>query len=168
MGKIAKIIIMLGLMFTLVGMSPGDPAPDFSAPNQDEKIVKLSDFKGKPVLIFFYPKDQTPGCTKEACTFRDEYSKFKKQGAVVLGISRQDSQEHQKFIKLHHLPFDLLVDKDGAIAESFGVEKMPILGLLKRKSVLIGPDGKLVRFYDDVDPAKHPQEVLDDLAKLRR
>lgn len=166
MKKLTQFLILLGLMPTLLALKSGEPVPDFSAPNQAGKIVKLSNFKGKPVLLFFYPKDETPGCTKEACSFRDEYSKFKKLGAVVLGISRQDSEAHQKFIEKHKLPFDLLVDKEGAIAKSFGVGTLPIIGLLQRKSVLIGPDGKLVRFYDNVDPKTHSAEVLKDLEKM--
>ncbi|MEO5968742.1 MAG: peroxiredoxin [Bdellovibrionia bacterium] len=167
MKKLIQLLGLFGLMTTLLAMKVGDPVPDFSLPNQDGKVVKLSSFQGKPVLLFFYPKDQTPGCTKEACSFRDEYSKFKKLGAVVLGISKQDSKEHQKFIEKHKLPFDLLVDNDGAVAKSFGVGTIPIIGLLKRKSVLIGPDGKLVRFYDDVDPNTHTSEVLKDLENLK-
>jgi peroxiredoxin Q/BCP len=168
MKKLIQLLVLIGLMTPLLAMKIGDPAPDFSAPNQEGKVVKLSNFRGKPVILFFYPKDQTPGCTREACSFRDEYSKFKKLGAVVLGISKQDSKEHQKFIEKHKLPFDLLVDSDGAIAKSFGVGTIPIIGLLRRKSILIGPDGKLVRFYEDVDPNTHTSEVLRDLENLRR
>jgi peroxiredoxin Q/BCP len=156
---------MLALLF--IAANAGEPAPDFSAPNQDGKIVKLSDFRGKPVLIYFYPKDDTPGCTREACSMRDEYSRFAAHGAVILGVSRQDEKSHQEFRKKYSLPFDLIVDKDGAIAKSFGVGSMPLLGLLERKSVLVGPDGKLVKFYREVDPDKHAHEVLADLDKLK-
>jgi thioredoxin-dependent peroxiredoxin len=158
------------LIFTSgwAGITPGQPAPDFSAPNQDGKTVKLSDLKGKPVLLYFYPKDDTPGCTKEACNFRDEFSKFKESGTVILGVSRQDQKSHQEFKKKHRLPFDLLVDKDGALAKSFGVETMAVVGYHKRQSVLIGPDGKVARFYADVDPQKHTQEVLKDLQELKK
>jgi peroxiredoxin Q/BCP len=149
-------------------MKPGDAVPNFSAPNQSEKVVQLSDFKGKSVLIFFYPKDESPGCTAEVLSFKEEYSKLEKLGAVVLGVSRQGSKEHEEFIKKHELPFELLVDKDGSIAESFGVGKWWIFGFLNRKSALIGPDGKLVRFYEDVDPSTHAKEVLKDLENLKR
>ena len=166
MSKASQILGFLGLISPLLGLAPGSAVPDFSAPNQDGKTVKLSDFRGKPVLIYFYPKDDTPGCTKEACHFRDEYSQFQKLGAVILGISRQDAKSHQEFKKKHRIPFDLLVDEDGKVAESLGVKTMPIIGFHKRQSILIGPDGKVAKFYADVDPNKHTAEVLKDLAAL--
>lgn len=154
---------ILGAGLVLMGLSPGETVPDFSAKNQDNKVIKLSDFRGKYVLIFFYPKDDTPGCTREACSFRDEYSKFTQIGAVVLGISRQDQVSHSRFRMKHRIPFDLLVDRDGEIAEKLGVKKMPIIGLHQRQSLLLGPDGKLVKFYSSVDPQTHTQEVLKDI-----
>jgi peroxiredoxin Q/BCP len=147
-------------------LTPGDKAPDFSAHNQDGKTVKLSDFAGKPLLLYFYPKDETPGCTTEACSFRDGFSKFKKFGAVVLGVSRQDEKSHRQFRKKYHLPFDLLVDTDGAVSKAYGVGLMAVIGLDRRQSVLIGPDGKVVKFYGDVDPSTHVDEVLEDISKL--
>lgn len=142
------------------------PAPSFSAKNQDGKVVSLSDFKGKPVLVYFYPKDDTPGCTKEACLLRDYYSQFEKAGASILGVSRQDAKSHQEFRKKHRLPFDLLVDEDGSLAKAFGVGLYPVVGFHKRQSVLIDRGGQVVRFYDDVDPAAHASEVLKDIAAL--
>jgi peroxiredoxin Q/BCP len=147
----------------LLGLTPGQDAPDFTAKDQDGKTVKLSQFRGSPVLIYFYPKDDTPGCTKEACTFRDQYTKFQKLGAVILGVSRQDEKSHQAFKTKYHLPFELLIDTDGTIAGSFGVGAMPVIGLTKRQSVLLDKTGKVIRFYDTVDPAKHADEVLADL-----
>ena len=148
-----------------LGLSSGEVAPNFSAKNQDGKVVSLQDFKGKPVLIFFYPKDDTPGCTKEACSLRDQYQSFQKAGAVILGISRQDSKSHQEFKAKHRLPFDLLTDADGSLAQSFGVETLPLIGLHKRQSILISASGKVIKFYSSVDPATHSQEVLDELEK---
>ena len=141
-------------------LEPGVAVPEFSAPNQDGKPVKLSDFKGSPVLLYFYPKDETPGCTKQACSLRDEFAEFKKLGAVVLGVSRQDQASHQEFKKKHKLPFDLLVDADGKIAEKLGVGTMPLIGFHKRQSVIVGKDGKLLKFMGDVDPDTHTAEVL--------
>ncbi len=158
-------LILIILHSTLaLALSAGALAPNFSTKNQDGKTVSLSDFAGKPILLYFYPKDETPGCTKEACQFRDQFAEFKKQGAVVLGLSRQDEESHKKFSAKYHLPFDLLVDKDGAIAKAYGVGKFPVVGLLKRQSVLISKDGHVIKFYEDVDPEKHPAEVLKDLA----
>lgn len=168
--KVVLVFRWFGLVGFLLGLSSGDRAPDFKASNQDGKIIQLSSLLGKPVLIYFYPKDDTPGCTKEACQFRDEYSKFKKLGAVVLGVSSQDSKSHQNFRLKHQLPFDLLVDKDGSIAEKYGIKRTSILGyhFLSRQSVLIGTDGKISKFYSEVDPNTHAKEVLVDLEKLTK
>ena len=162
-----RFLMLLSIPF-LLALSQGDPAPDFALKNQDGKIVHLSDFKGKPVLIYFYPKDETPGCTKEACTLRDQYEKFQKLGAVILGVSRQDEKSHQEFKSKHKLPFDLLVDRDGGAAGKFGVGKMPLIGLIQRKSVLVGPDQKVFRFYDSVNPENHAGQVLSDLALIKK
>lgn len=160
---LAKIL----LPFTplLMAVSAGTPAPNFVAKNQDGKEVRMADFKGKFVLIYFYPKDDTPGCTKEACDFRDRFTEVKKLNTVVLGVSRQDADSHKKFIAKHKLPFDLLVDSDGSLAKSFGVGTMPVVGFHKRQSVLVGPNGKVVHFYDSVSPEKHVDEVLADIRK---
>lgn len=144
----------------------GEKAPDFSLSNQEGKTVRLSDFAGKPVLIFFYPKDETPGCTKEACVLRDKFRELQKKGAVVLGVSTQGAESHKKFREKHKLPFDLLVDADGSMAAKYGVGKMPGTDLLERKSVLIGPDGKVAKRYETVDPGNHAKEVLEDLSAL--
>ena len=165
---IQKHWLVIGVFaMALMGLKAGELAPDFAVPNQDGKTVHLSDFKGKPVLVYFYPKDDTPGCTKEACMLRDNYSQFQKRGAIILGVSTQDEKSHQAFRTKHNLPFDLLVDKDGVISKAFGIAKIPIIGILKRKSVLVGADGKVVKTYEDVDPSKHSAEVLADLEKLR-
>src|SRR6478672_4717328 len=124
-----KLIALLALT---AGLPAGSPAPDVAAPNQDGKLVKLSELKGKPVLLYFYPKDDTPGCTKEACSLRDDYSRFQKAGAVILGVSRQDAESHKAFRAKYHLPFDLLTDKDGSFAKAFGAETMPVVGYHKR------------------------------------
>ena len=163
-----KSVLCILTVLTLplfLGLTPGQQAPDFSIKNQDGKVIRLSEFKGKPVLLYFYPKDDTPGCTKEACNFRDEFSKFKSAGAVVLGISKQDEKSHQEFKSKHHLPFDLLIDSDGALAKSYGVDSYPGVGLLKRQSVLIAANGKILKVYKDVDPDTHASEVLRDLQK---
>src|ERR1700733_10866294 len=102
----------------LLALAPGNQAPEFAVKNQAGEVIRLSDFKGKFVLIYFYPKDDTSGCTKEACNFRDEYSKIKKMNTVILGISRQGEKSHQEFRSKHKLPFDLLVDSDGSVAKA--------------------------------------------------
>jgi thioredoxin-dependent peroxiredoxin len=153
---------MTAILLALVaaGLEPGTFAPDVSAINQDGKAVKLTDYAGRPMLIFFYPKDDTPGCTKEACALRDSYTRYQKQGIVVLGVSRQSPESHKAFIAKHRLPFDLLSDEDGSFAKAFGVKSIPVFGWLKRQSVLLDAEHKVVKFFDDVDPVKHAEEVL--------
>jgi len=144
----------------LAGLEPGTAAPDVSAPNQEGQLVRLSSFKGRPVLLFFYPKDDTPGCTRQACTLRDAYTRYQKQGIVILGVSRQDPASHKAFIEKHKLPFDLLADEDGSFAKAFGVRSVPLFGWFLRQSVLLDADHKVVKFFDDVDPGAHAEEVL--------
>ena len=158
---------MFASLFSLAvaALPVGSPVPDFTAPNQDGKAVSLTSFKGQPVLVYFYPKDDTPGCTKEACALRDRYATFQKAGIVILGVSRQDAESHRAFRAKYKLPFDLLTDKDGDVAKALGVDTMPVLGIHKRQSLLIGADGKLVAFFHDVDPEKHADEVLALLVK---
>jgi peroxiredoxin Q/BCP len=155
--------VVLAAAFFSLGLSVGDVAPDFSAKNQDEKEVRLSGFRGKPVLVYFYPKDDTPGCTKEACSFRDQFTRFQKMGAVILGVSRQDAKSHREFRAKYRLPFDLLTDPDGSVAKALGIGTMPVVGYHKRQSVLISADGKVIQVYPDVDPAHHTSQVLKDL-----
>jgi thioredoxin-dependent peroxiredoxin len=153
------------LIFTplLMCLAPGDVAPDISAKNQDGKIIHIGDHKGHYVLLYFYPKDETAGCTKEACSLRDNYEKIKQMNALVYGVSRQDAESHKKFIAHHKLPFDLLVDSDGAIGKAYGVDSMPGVGFSKRESLLIGTDGKVIKHYVNVNPETHVDEVLADL-----
>jgi peroxiredoxin Q/BCP len=165
-------IAFTGLSFVFLAslamaIAPGDKiSADLSAKNQIGKTVRIADFKGKYLLVYFYPKDETPGCTKEACDLRDQYAEIKKLNAGVVGVSRQDEKSHQQFIAKHKLPFDLLVDTDGSFGKAFGVESIMGTGFSKRQSVLIGPDGKVLRFYESVDPDKHAGIVLEDLKKF--
>lgn len=156
---------ILFFQISALALVAGDPAPDITAKNQQGKPVKLSDYKGKFVLVYFYPKDDTPGCTVQACGLRDNYQKFKDLNVEILGVSRQDEKSHQKFIEKHKLPFDLLVDKDGSIAKAFSVGLIPVVGFTKRESFLIDPAGKIFRVYTDVDPAQHADKVLADVQK---
>lgn len=146
-------------------LKEGSKAPDFTAKDQDGKKVKLSDYKGKRVVLYFYPKDDTPGCTKEACSFRDADDVFNSKGIKVFGISTDDEKSHQKFISKFQLPFDLLADTDKKIVEKYGVwgEKSmygrTYMGTL-RKTFLISEDGKIVKIFDKVKVAEHADEVL--------
>lgn len=146
-------------------LKEGSKAPDFTAKDQNGKTVKLSDFKGQKVVLYFYPKDDTPGCTKEACSFRDSYSLFEKKGIKVLGVSVDDEKSHQKFIEKYNLPFDLLADTEKKIVEKYGVwgEKSmygkKYMGTL-RKTFLIDENGKIVKIFDKVNVSEHADEVL--------
>jgi peroxiredoxin Q/BCP len=146
-------------------LGPGEAAPDVAAKNQDGKLVRVSDFKGQLVVIYFYPKDDTPGCTTESCNLRDRYTEIRKMNAVVLGVSRQDAESKKKFIAKYKLPFDLLADENGEFAKAFGVGSIFGLGFTKRQSFLIGKDGKIIKFYEKVDPDTHAKEIVEDLKK---
>ncbi len=149
-------------------LKEGDRAPEISAPDQSGAVVSLEDFRGKPVVLYFYPRDDTPGCTKEACGFRDSYEEFKKAGAVVLGVSTDGVRSHQKFVEKFNLPFRLLSDGDKKIVEAYGVwgEKSfmgrKYLGT-HRVTFLIGRDGRLAKIWPGVKPAEHAAEVLAEI-----
>ena len=146
----------------------GKPAPDFELTADSGEHVKLSDFRGKPVVLYFYPKDDTPGCTAEACGFRDVYSEFEQRGAVVLGVSPDDEASHTKFREKYSLPFTLLADPEHKAAENYGVwvEKnyagRKYMGVA-RSTFVIDADGNVVKAMHNVKPDGHPQQVLDAL-----
>ncbi|MBX3186226.1 MAG: peroxiredoxin [Labilithrix sp.] len=139
----------------------GKPAPDFSAKSHDGADLKLSALKGKPVVVYFYPKDETPGCTKQACAFRDAWKELAATGVVLIGISTDDVDSHKAFAKHHELPFHLVSDEAGAIAKSFGVPNRG--GFLGRQTFVIGPDGNMKKIYREVDVSKHASEILADV-----
>ena len=146
----------------------GSKAPNFSIPDQNGKKHTLYDYQGKWVLLYFYPKDDTPGCTKEACGIRDNLPKFKKFGTVVFGISIDSVKSHKKFSGKYRLPFTLLADEDKKIVKQYGVwAKKKFMGReymgTLRTSFLIDPEGKIAKIYTNVKPEKHAEEVLIDL-----
>ena len=146
-------------------LKEGDQAPAFTVDTSGGGRLSLADFLGQNVILYFYPKDDTPGCTKEACAFRDGYADFKKRGAVVLGVSPDPVKAHDKFVKKFELPFTLLADTDKKIVEAYGVwgEKVfmgrKYLGT-HRVTFLIGPDGKIKKIWPKVKPEEHAAEVL--------
>ena len=145
----------------------GGKAPAFSLKNAAGKTVKLSDFKGKKVVLYFYPKDLTPGCTTEACGFRDDYSLLQQHGVEVIGVSADEVASHQKFVEKHSLPFPLLADSEGQVAGAYGVVRnLGVIKLAKRESFLIDPEGRIVKHYTSVDPKTHSAQVLADLKQL--
>ena len=143
-------------------------APDFSLPDANGKMTGLASFKDSWLVLYFYPKDDTPGCTKEACEFRDDLHKLEKLGAKVVGISVDDGSSHAAFAKKYNLPFPLLSDKDGAVAQQYSaLTNLGLIKIAKRYTFLIDPDGKLRKSYLNVDTSKHSQEIIEDLTKLK-
>lgn len=152
-------------------LNVGDSAPDFTLPDAEGNSVELQNLKGQWVVLYFYPRDNTPGCTKEACGFRDAYSDYQGSDVVVLGVSTDDAKSHTKFATKYDLPFPLLVDEGGAIASaygSYGLKKFmgkEYMGIT-RSTFIIDPEGKLAKIYRKVKPEPHAQEVLQDIAEL--
>ena len=147
-------------------------APDFSLPDQNGKQHSLSGSLGKWVFLYFYPQDETPGCVKEACTIRDEWDQFTKLDVVVYGISPDSVESHQKFAEHHTLPFTILADPDKYVLKEYDAwtEKSAFgvtVGTVRRSSVLINPEGKIVRWYPQVHPDTHIAEVLADIRELK-
>lgn len=145
-------------------LEKGDKAPDFSLPDQNGQVHHLADYQGQSVLIYFYPKDDTPGCTKEACTIADVYNDFERQGVKVFGVSADGPESHRQFAEKYNLPFTLLSDEDRAVIRAYGAEKGEGEGSgTKRISYLIAPDGTIAKSYPKVDPATHAHTILKDL-----
>jgi thioredoxin-dependent peroxiredoxin len=149
-------------------LKEGDTAPEFTVTTNEGKTVTLSELRGKNVILYFYPKDSTPGCTKEACAFRDDFAEFKKKGAVILGVSTDSAKSHAKFVEKYHLPFPLLVDEDKKIVNAYGVYgPRTFMGIkytgTHRITFLIGPDGKIKKIWLKVRPAEHAREILEVL-----
>lgn len=149
----------------------GDKAPLFKLKNQDDKLVSLSDLKGKPVVLYFYPKDDTSGCTKEACNFRDEFPKFGKMKAEIIGVSADSVESHKKFAKKYTLPFNLLSDEKKEVLEKYGVwqEKSmygkKYMGIV-RTTFIIDAKGKISKIFPKVKVDNHNQEIMEALKEL--
>jgi peroxiredoxin Q/BCP len=155
----------LGLAASGADLKPGSPAPPFTAQDQDGRTVSLADYKGKStVVLYFYPKDDTPGCTKEACSLRDGFQEIKAAGAVILGVSADDVASHAAFSKKFSLPFPILADPGHAIIDAYGV-KMPVVGVAKRWTFIIGKDGLIQDIVKDVQASAHDKQVLQLLRK---
>jgi peroxiredoxin Q/BCP len=145
----------------------GSKAPDFTLQDQNGDWHQLSDYRGSWLAVYFYPKDDTPGCTTEACNFRDNIYAFKAIGASVVGISVDDVDSHRKFAEKYKLPFILLADEGGATAKAYGVLRdWKLVQIASRQSFLVNPEGVVVKHYGEVDPDTHTQQVLSDLEAL--
>jgi len=177
-----RFIMMMAILLAVAGLgaiafrpriaraamlSVGATAPDFHSQvvNGDQVMpVSLADFHGHKLVLYFYPKDNTPGCTKEACAFRDGYARFQAAGISVLGCSIDSAESHKAFIKKYGLPFSLLLDPDRSIARAYGADNgIPILGLDRRVTYVIGEDGHILKVYPSVDPGTHAKQIIHDL-----
>jgi peroxiredoxin Q/BCP len=169
---VAALIIVAALFMAHAARAgelpePGKPAPEFKLTDQHGHLHALQDYRGKYLVLYFYPKDDTPGCTQEACAFRDDLHLLTEMGAQVIGISVDDSDSHAKFAEKYHLSFPLLADKNGAVADSYGaLLNLGIMKLARRFTFLIDPQGKICREYLSVETSKHSKEIIADLKKL--
>lgn len=144
------------------------PAPEFELPDQNDHIHMLEDYRGQWVVLYFYPKNDTPGCTTEACAFRDEYKVITALNTQVLGVSIDDQQSHAAFAEKYSLPFPLLADTDGLVARTYGaLVALGPIKFAKRHTVIIGPEGTVKKIYRNVNASLHSQQVIADLKALR-
>ena len=170
--KIIRLLISLIFPFLIIGPSLADinigqKAPTFNLQDQNGTWHKLEDYKGQWVVLYFYPKDGTPGCTTEACNFRDNIFEFQKLNAQILGVSLDNVKSHQEFSEKYSLPFPILADVDKSCAENYGVlGKFMLMTIAKRQSFIINPDGEIVKHYKKVNSDIHSAEVINDLKQL--
>jgi len=169
---VAVAAIILG--FTSIGIANDQPAvgssaPEFELSDQNGQLHSLEDYRDQWVVLYFYPKDDTPGCTTEACEFRDNIFAFKDLNAQILGVSLDDVESHKAFAEEYGLPFPLLADVEGDVSTSYGVKtRMFGMTVAKRQTFVVGPDGNIAKHYEDVKPAEHSKQVLADLKDLSK
>jgi peroxiredoxin Q/BCP len=173
MKNLVIYLVLFVLAFAGMGLqadgtpAEGSPAPGFHLQDQNGDWHDLQDYQGSWLAIYFYPKDDTPGCTTEACNFRDNIYAFKAIGASVVGISVDDVGSHKEFSEKYKLPFVILADEDGETAKAYGVLRdWKLVQIASRQSFLVNPEGVIVKHYEDVDPDTHTQQVLTDLEGL--
>ncbi len=160
------------LSFTPIGiandqLAVGTSAPEFELSDQNGQLHSLEDYRDQWVVVYFYPKDETPGCTTEACEFRDNIFAYKDLNAQILGISLDDVESHKAFAENHGLPFPLLADVEGDVSTAYGVKtRMFGMTVAKRQTFIVGPDGTIAKHYEKVTPADHSKQVLADLKEL--
>ncbi len=151
-----------------VELGVGDPAPAFTLPDQHAEPRSLSDYRGGWLVLYFYPKDDTPGCTTEACSFRDNINRLIAQNTAILGVSMDSVESHAAFAKEYELPFPLLADPEGEAVEAYGaLSDYLVLKFAKRQTFIIDPAGKIAKIYRKVNPDEHVQDVLNDLRALQ-
>lgn len=168
------LVLSLSLLFGLASNAlaatpqPGQPAPDFRLQDQNGHWRTPADYRGHWLVMYFYPKDFTPGCTTEVCTFRDDIAKLRQAGAEVIGVSLDDVESHAKFAEKYRVPFPLLADSEHKVSKAYGVLASTVgFHYARRTTFLIDPQGKVAKVYEDVDPEKNSAQVLGDLAALK-
>ena len=167
MKKCAGAMLSLISSAALAGPETGQPAPDFRLQDQNGAWHTLEQHRGKWITLYFYPKDDTPGCTTEACAFRDNIFAYDELGAIILGISLDNTESHEAFAEKYSLPFSILADTDKNTAKAYGVyTKIATFEMAKRETFIINPEGIIVKHYPKVSPATHSEEVLKDLRIL--
>lgn len=164
------LLAWLGAATAAEGPALGTPAPDFKLQDQNGKWHELKNYRGKWLALYFYPKDHTPGCTTQACEFRDNVFAFREADAAIVGISVDDVESHKKFSAKHGLPFPILADSSKRTAKAYGVLKsyFGAMELARRDTFLIDPQGRIVKRYSDVDPKGHSQIVLNDIREFKK
>lgn len=161
-------LIALAIAANAGEVKEGDPAPEFELRDQNGQLHSLEDYRDKWVAVYFYPKDDTPGCTTEACEFRDEVFAFKELDCQILGVSLDDEVSHKAFADKFSLPFPILADSEGTTSEAYGVKtKMFGMTVAKRETFLIDPNGNVAKHYAKVDPDTHAEQILGDLRALK-
>lgn len=169
---IAAALLAAVFGFTSLGIAndqvaTGDAAPEFELADQNGQLHSLEDYRDQWVVLYFYPKDETPGCTTEACEFRDNIFAYRDLNAQILGVSLDDVESHKAFAENYGLPFPLLADVDGAVSTAYGVKtRMFGMTVAKRQTFVIGPDGVIAKHYEQVNPSEHSAQVLEDLKAL--
>ncbi|MGD8862474.1 MAG: peroxiredoxin [Myxococcales bacterium] len=146
-------------------LEPGEAAPEVVGEDADGQTIKLSEQRGSPAVVYFYPKDDTPGCTKEACAFRDAFDRYTRMGITIFGVSRDDAESHREFRQEYELPFPLVADTDGAVQKAYGVPST--FGMASRVTFLVDGQGRIAHVWPDVDPGVHADQVLAEARKLR-
>lgn len=170
---LAGLLLFLGVIWvrnTQAADAPGvgQMAPDFALGDQAGIVRKLADYRGKWLVIYFYPKDESPYCTTEACQYRDDIIKINRLGAAVLGVSVDDQDSHAEFASKHHLPFPLLADKGGALAARYGsIVDLFVIRFARRNTFIIDPEGRIAKVYLSVNAATNPGQVVADLAAMQ-
>ena len=172
MQRLLKLALALSPSFLLnnaaaVEIQVGETAPGFALLDQNNREQRLEDYRGRWLVLYFYPKADTPGCTTEACQFRDDVAQFRRMNVALLGVSTDDVKNQKEFADKYHLPFSLLSDPDGIVASSYGsFTKYGPIRFASRHSFIIDPEGRIAKIYRDVNPGKHSDEVIADLQSL--